>query len=787
MKLRTDQLNRRITSDQLPSRSLPQPIPIQHVLGQARASEALEFGIAIDRQGYNLYMAGNPGTGRRHYITEYLKPIAAHGKTPPDWLYVSNFETPSEPRCIALPHGQGLRFQHAIEQLIQELLASFPDVFENPAYIQQRTTLHNTFNQRYDDALALVEKAANKKGIALYRENGVITFGVLVDGQIGDDAYHASLSEAEREAFLLKVRALEELLNQSLIELPKWQREVNNQLRQLLQKTIKQVLKPLFDDLLKQYAGHAGIQLYLGQMQQHLLRIIEEQFSGSTEESRESTAQQRKRLESYYRPNLLSKAGEKQGLPVVLENNPSYSNLFGQVNPPSPQSDSATHYQHIIAGAIHYANGGYLILDIEKVLADGRSWQALKRILREASHSIDMPSSETGQSVCNIKPQAIPIQLKVILIGSREIYYALNEADSEFSELFRVLVDFDNHFALTPESLQQFSCLVSSRAKALKLASLSADAMARLAEYACRLAEHQEKLTTHINLLMDILTEANFWREKAFVELIDSDHIEQAISRRKQRHARTRDSIINDILAGFINITTSGKLSGQVNGLAVLRSGDTGFGCPLRITATAHPGSKGIVDIEREVKLGQAAHSKGILILSGYLCGRYAQKFALSISANIAVEQSYGFIDGDSASLAELCALKSAIIEQALSQDIAITGSISQFGEVQAIGGVNEKIEGFFDICAARGLTGTQGVIIPVSNQPNLMLAQRVIDAVEQGLFSVYAVKHVDEAMEVLSGEPAGMLDANGDFTKDSLNDRITRSLQQFSQETVKQ
>lgn len=784
MKLHADQLRRRITSDQLPLQS--QPLPTQHVLGQARASEALEFGIAIDKPGYNLYMAGNPGTGRRHYITEYLKPIAWQGKTPTDWLYVSNFETPSEPRCIALPHGQGVRFQRDIEQLIQELLASFPDAFENPAYIHQRTALQNEFNQRYDAAITLVEKAANAKNIALYREGGVITFGALVDGQIAEDAYYSQMNEDDREQFHLHVRALEELLNHALIELPKWQREVNNQLRQLLQQTIKQVLKPLFDELLKKYQGHAGIQIYLGQMQQHLLRIVEEQLTGSAEESRESTAQQRKRLESYYRPNLLSKAGEKQGLPIVLENDPSYSNLFGQVNLPNPQSDSAEHYQHIVAGAIHHANGGYLILDIEKVLADGRSWQTLKRVLREGSHSIDMPSNEAGQSACNIKPQAMPIALKVILIGSREIYYALNEADSEFSELFRVLVDFDNHFALTADSLQQFSQLIVNRAQALQLASLSVAAIARLAEYACRLAEHQEKLSTHINLLLDVLTEANFCCEKSFATMIDRQHIEQAIDSRKHRHSRTRDGIINDILTGLINIATRGKQVGQVNGLAVLRSGDTGFGCPLRITATVHSGGKGIVDIEREVKLGQAVHSKGVLILSGYLCGRYAKNFALSMSANIAIEQSYGFIDGDSASMAELCALKSAIIGQELRQDIAITGAISQFGEVQAIGGVNEKIEGFFDICAARGLSGTQGVIIPASNQANLMLAQRVIDAVEQGQFSVYAVTHVDQAMAILTEQPAGVLEADGRFTQHSINARITESLLQFSQQTIK-
>lgn len=783
MKLTSDQLTRSITPDtlQLPATD---ELSENHVLGQSRASEALEFGIAIQQPGYNLYMAGDPGTGRTHYIREYLKPLAKHGTTPADWLYVNNFETPSEPRCIALPHGQGVRFQRDIDQLIQELLSSFPDAFENPAYVQQKTAMQNTFNHRYDAALGIVEKSAAQKNIAVYRENGVITFGVIIDGQIADDAYFSKMDEPAREQFHQDVVTLEALLNDTLMELPKWQRELNNQLRQLLQQTIKQVLKPLFEELLQKYQGHAGVQIYLGQMQQHLPRIIEEQFTGNNEEQRETPAHHRKLLEYLYRPNLLSRPDAQKGLPVVHENNPSYGNLFGRISVPNQQSEANINYQHLVAGAIHHANGGYLILDIEKVLADGRCWETLKRLLRESSHSIDNPGSEQLNLPGNLKPQAIPVSLKVILIGPRDIYYALADMDNEFHELFRVLVDFDSRFELTPESLQQFAGLLQTRAQEHQVAELNVAAIARLAEYACRLAEHQNKLSTRIDPLMDIVTEANYWREKSFEKLIDKTHIERAIQAREQRHARTRDSIIADILSGFINIATSGRVIGQVNGLAVLSSGDNSFGCPLRITATAHPGSKGVVDIEREVKLGQAVHSKGVLILTGYLCGRYAKNFALAMSANIAVEQSYGFIDGDSASMAELCALKSALIEQPLRQDIAMTGSVSQFGEVQSIGGVNEKIEGFFDICQARGLTGTQGVIIPATNRINLMLSERVIKAVQDGQFSIYCVDHVDQAMQLLSGEEPGNLQ-NGVFAAGSINQRIVEQLQHFSREAA--
>ena len=782
MKLHPDQLSRTITSDTLDASAVDESQNTRHILGQSRASEALEFGIGINQPGYNLYIAGEPGSGRTHYINEYLKPLARNGKTPADWLYVNNFETPSEPRCISLPHGQGNKLLRDMDHLIEELLASFPAVFENPAYIQQRTALQNIFNNRYDEALGIVEKSATKRNIAVYRENGVISFGLIVDDQLADDAYFSKLDEKQREQFHQDVIQLEQLLNETLAELPAWQRDLNNQLRQILQQTIKQALKPLFEELLKRYQGHAGVQIYLGQMQKHLPRVIEEHFSGGAEDSKEHPANQRKLLEYLYRPNLISRFSEQKGLPIIHENNPSYSNLFGRISFSASFGEAHINYQHIVAGAVHHANGGYLILDSEKLLSDGRSWATLKRVLREGMLSLDSQNIESNHGMpCNLKPQAIPVSLKVILIGSREIYYALAEADEEFHEQFRVLVDFDSSFELTANNLHQLASLIEKRCQENHSAELSGDAITRLAEFACRIAEHQNRLSTRINLLMDIVTEADYWRDNTSEPLIDKTHIERAIAAKEQRHGRLRDNIINDILTGFINIETSGKALGQVNGLAVLSSGDTGFGCPLRITATAHPGSKGVVDIEREVNLGQAVHSKGVLILSGYLCGRYAKSFALAMSANIAIEQSYGFIDGDSASLAELCALLSSLTGIPLRQDIALTGSVSQFGEVQTVGGVNEKIEGFFDICQARGLTGSQAVLIPAANRDNLMLSQRVIDAVRDGLFAVYCIHHVDEAMELLTDREAGKQLSEGNFTKGSINQLIVEQLMAFS------
>lgn len=778
MRLSPQQLSRQFSIEQI-RQSSDNVLHEGAILGQQRASTALQFGLAMQKPGYNLYLAGDSGTGRSHYIKEYLQNLAIHGKAPSDWICVNNFDAPNEPRVIALQHGMGERLQKHIEQFVQELLASFPDAFENPSYIQQRTALQNAFNQRYDQALMEMEKIAAEKSIAVYREEGAISFGILVDGQIAEDAYFSQMNEQEREQFQHDVRELEKLLNESLMELPKWQREVNKELRELLQKTVRLVLKPLFEELLQKYQGQAALQIYFGQMQKHLPQVIEDVF-GTVAEQKDAASQARKILLSYYQVNLLTRHEDMQGAAVIYEHDPSYNNLFGYVSMPSQQAENFSWHQAVAAGALHQANGGYLVIEIEKLLQDARSWQSLKRVLRELKHRIDTPTVESA-TPCHVKPQAMALDVKVVLIGSREIYYALLEADSEFAKLFRVLVDFDNEFELSDAALQQFAQLLQARASQYELAPLSEEAIVCLAQYACRLAGHQQRMTTHLGIVLEIMMEADFWCSQQQAQQLEREHIEQAISAREQRHSRSRDLILQDIIQGLINISTQGRVIGQVNGLAVLGGGESGFGCPLRITATAHPGEKGVVDIEREVKLGQAVHSKGVLILTGYLSGRYAKNSLLAMSANIAVEQSYGIIDGDSASMAELCALKSALIEEPLRQDLALTGSISQFGEVQAIGGVNEKIEGFFDICQAKGLNGKQGVIIPQANTVHLMLAQRVIDAVEAGQFHIYAVEHVDQAMELLCEQPAGSLLASGVFEDNSLNARIAARLQSFA------
>ena len=782
MKLNAAQLVRHIHPDDLNLDKACSPPTASQILGQPRATEALELGIRTPQSGYNLYLAGESGTGRIRYVMEYLAPLAAVADPPQDWLYVNNFDNPSEPRAIALPHKQGSAFLKDIDKLIEELLATFPAVFEHPTYLRKKSAFQKQFDQVYDQSIAIVEQKAASMQIALYRQDSAISFSPLIDGQIADEASFAQLTDAQRDTFHQQAEQLEELLNDSLLELPQWQRDLNNKQRELQQETIHRSLKPLFDQIQNNYLGYAGILFYLAQVNDHLPRTIVEHLSESQQAERESPGNRRMLLEELYRPNLFSAHRHASGAPIVFESHPSYTNLFGSITLSTDQNSSASNYHNIIPGALHHANNGYLILDIEKVLRDPSTWEALKRALRDGKIYIEQPSAELQMGLPqHLKAKSIPLQIKVILIGPREIYYALEKHDHDFDQLFRILVDFSSDIAFDPCNLTRFANLVQSRADDLELAQLSPSALSRLAEHACRLAENQNKLTAGIDHIMEVVTEANQFLLQTTDTILNKQHIEAAISARTKRNSRLHDLIKEDILSGKIVISTEGNAIGQVNGLSVIQVGESNFGLPIRITATVHPGSNGVVDIEREVELGQAVHSKGVLLLAGYLCGRYAKDFPLAISAKIAMEQSYGYIDGDSASLAELCALLSALIDLPLQQEVALTGSVNQRGEVQAIGGVNEKIEGFFDICKLRGLTGHQKVIIPASNQPNLMLSNEVTQAVRDKLFAVHVVTSVDEALALLADEQPGSEDGQGRFPTSSINGRIVERLQKYS------
>lgn len=780
--LTADQVSTRIDPSELAFKSSAELQPFKGVLGQGRAENAIRFGIGMDRPGYNIYAMGENGTGRSSYIREYLKEQAAQQPAPSDWCYVNHFANPREPKVLELPPTKALAFKTILDELINNLIATFPAVFEHPTYQQQKSTIDHAFNRKYDKALELVEKEALKANTAVFRDSSAISFTPMKDGKALDETEFAQLDESEREAFHQNIALLEEFLNESLSELPQWKRESTNQLRKLNQDTISDALTPLLEPIELSYQDFPTVLTFLATMREHLPKIIlEELLDERIAENRDEFVK-RSTLEDILQPNIAVCHDHSEGVPVIYEPHPSYGNLFGRIEFSSDQGALTTNYRKISPGALHKANGGYLILDAEKLLAEPMVWDALKRSIKSQQLKMESPYSELGLvSTTTLLPGVIPLNIKLVLIGSRNVYYLLQEYDSDFNELFRTLVDFDSEIPRTKEHIHAFSRLLKSRIDEQDYADISDAGIARLIEYSSRLAADQQYLTARIGDLFELLAEAEFLRKQANDILISDQHINQALSAKQERTGRIYDRIHQQMLDNVILIETEGEAIGKVNGLTVMSIGDTQFGTPARISATVFPGSRGIVDIEREANLGQAIHSKGVMILSGYLGHKYAQDFPLAISANIAMEQSYGYIDGDSASLGELCCIISALIHQPLKQSFAITGSINQYGEVQAIGGVNEKIEGFFRLCKERGLNGEHGVIIPFANIRNLALKQEVVDAVAAGSFSIYGIKKVEEALFLLMDREVGEECQEHYFTEGSINFEVVNRLKHIA------
>jgi len=780
--LKPEQLSISIPENCLPFETTDELAPFNGVLGQDRAVTAIQFGVAMNRPGYNVYVMGDSGTGRSSYVTEYLKSEAKRQPSPSEWAYVNNFDNGREPKKLELAAGQGEEFKKDIEDLIDNLLATFPAAFEHPTYQQKKSLIDREFNLKYDKVIDSIEQAALKRKIAMYRDTASISFLPMKDGKAMEEPEFAQLDEHEREEFHNNIHELEGLLNDSLVPLPQWKRESTEALKKLNQDTINDAASPLFEPLEKKYDGLDGVLDYFKKMQHNLHRtVIAELTEDRLLESREDSAK-RLILEETYMPNLVVSRAKDSGAPVVYESHPNYANLFGRIEYTSDQGALVTHYRKICPGALHKANGGYLIVDAEKLLYEPFVWDALKRALSSRELKIESPYSEMGIiSTTTLIPELIELNVKIVLIGSRSTYYLLQDLDDDFNEMFRVLVDFDDHLPCNEDHIQSFARLLQSRCAEKEYASLQRDGVIRLIEHSARLAEDQRHLSARIGDLFELLAESEFIRSMAQDTHISASHIGRALEAKEQRSGRIQKEILEDIIDGTILIDTEGEAIGKINGLTVLSIGDSSFGAPARISATVYPGGRGIVDIEREANLGQNIHTKGVMILTGYLGHTYAQEFPLEVSASIAMEQSYGHVDGDSASLAEACALISALSRVPIHQSIAVTGSLSQYGEVQAVGGINEKIEGFFAVCKARGLTGKHGVIIPASNIKHLVLKQEVIDAIRQGSFAVYGIEHVDQALEILMDKKAGTLSKQGKFPRGSINYKVLERLRDIA------
>ncbi|SFC28952.1 Lon protease family protein [Pseudoalteromonas denitrificans] len=739
-------------------------------IGQNRAQAAIDFALGMEMPGYNLYVMGEAALGRFSMVENKLMTHSKTRKTPLEWLYLNNYDDHREPIAICLQPGESKVFCDDMDSLIDEIMDTFPAAFDNPGFQRKKKAIDRAFNTKYDSAIDKVEVVAAEHSIALFEENDVLSFAPVVDGKQLDDAEFSVLSDEQKQYFYDVISKLEDALIDALIELPRWKRESSEKLRELKKSTAEQAIKPLLKELEFKYDTQIGILKYLKEIKSELIDTVLEWLDVEADDNKDDL-DKRGMLTDYFAPNLLVSYKENDAAPVIYEPNPTFSNVFGKVEYGAHQGSLITSYRAIQSGALHKANGGYLMMDADKVMASPQLWDALKLSLKTHQIKNDLLAQDSALGGnYTLRPQLIPLDVKIVLLGSRDLYYLMQEYDEEFNEQFRVLADFEFFIPGSDKFQYQFISKVQEHALDVLKLELTKEGIAELLNFSYRQAEHQTKLSARFADILELLNESSYYAKQDLSKTIEAHHISEALAGKQYRTGQMSESMLSDIKEGHTLIDTQGEAIGKVNGLTVLHVGDTSFGSPARITATVYAGSEGVLDIEREAELGKAIHSKGVMLLTGYLGNKYAQDFALTLSSSIAIEQSYGYIDGDSASLAELCALISAITRLPIDQSIALTGSINQHGEVQAIGGVNEKIEGFFKLCKMRGLTGKQGVMVPHSNSVNLVLNQEVQDAVSKGYFQIYTVKTVDQALEILLDKPAGTLSGKGTYAKGTIN-----------------
>lgn len=746
---------------QLKFETTDQLAELKDIIGQDRALKALHFGVGIQQQGYNLYVLGPTGLGKHTVVRNYLQEQAAYKPPAADWCYVNNFTKAQEPSAIQLDTGQAPQFRDDMHQLVEDLRSAIPTAFEAEEYHARIQEIEDELKQSMEAEFNKLADEAGTHDITLIRTPHGFAFAPMRNKEVISQKEFEKLPEPEQERIQEIISSLEDKLASVLRMQPQWQREARNKVKALNQEVVMFAAGHLIDDLKNKYLPNKAIQTYLDAVLQDVINNPED-FQHE-EESREVMGMKLAEKPTFrrYEVNVVVTHTDHDGAPVVFEDNPNYANLVGAVEHTAHMGTLLTDFTLIKAGALHKANGGYLIIDVIKLLTQPYAWEGLKRALSSREIKIQsLAQIYSLISTVSLEPEPIPLNLKVVLIGDRLLYYLLYEYDPEFKQHFKVAADFDDRLARTGDNQQIYARLLATLVQRDKLRPFDRNAVARVIEHSARLADDSEKLSTEILSVADLLREADHWAAQAQHPVVHRDDVQQAIDAQIHRQDRIREHLHEQITRGTILIDTEGSKVGQINGLAVIALGTFAFATPTRITATARLGDGDVVDIEREVELGGATHSKGVFILASFLGQRYAGNRPLSLAASLTFEQSYGQIEGDSASMAELCALLSALSGVPIKQGIAITGSVNQHGEAQAIGGVNEKIEGFFDICNARGLTGEQAVLIPASNVIHLMLRHDVIAACAQGKFAIYAYTNVDEALALLTGEAAETVNA---------------------------
>lgn len=750
----------------------------KEIIGQSRALDALNFGVGIKHDGYNLFVTGSAGLGKHTIVKQLLETKKVDYPEPNDWCYFNNFKLHQNPHILKLPAGFGHKLNNDMKQLIEDLLAAIPAAFETDNYHARVKEIHDELIALEKDEFTKLDKKSVSQNIALVRTPGGYTLSPMRDNKVLTPQEFKALSAEEKQDIKKKTDEIEKEISAILRKVPIWERETRNKLKQYNREVTHLTVDQYIDELREKYSELPDVLNFFYDVENEIIENVD-----SFRQKNESIIsipglEQPKTSFMQYEVNVLVDNSAVEGAPIIYEDNPTYNNLMGRIEHTAQYGALITNFTLIKAGALHRANGGFLIVDAHRLLTSPFAYEGLKRAIRAQEVRIEsLEKMLSVSSTISLEPEPIPIDLKVIITGDRWLYFLLKKYDPEFNQLFKVTADFSEEVDRNDENTFLYARMIATFQREQKLKPFDQKAVALIIEDCARKIEDAEKISLHMENLLDLLREADYWATKEKHNVVQHTDVQLALDARIRRLDQFRELVHEQVLRGTYLLDTEGSKVAQVNGLSIIQLDSYSFGRPSKITATARLGSGKVIDIEREVELGGSIHSKGVLILSSFLANRYAHDQPLSLSASLVFEQSYGMIEGDSASVAELCALLSALAKLPIDQSFAVTGSVNQLGQVQAIGGVNEKIEGFFDICKARGLTGTQAVIIPASNVKHLMLRNDVVNAVKEKQFNVYAVESIDEVMELLTGKTAGKADDKDIYSDDSVNAMVQNQL----------
>jgi lon-related putative ATP-dependent protease len=760
--------------------------PLAEVIGQARAVQAIEFGLNMDSPGYNIFVTGIEGTGKSTIVQDI---VGQHAKALPpccDWCMVNNFLDEFCPKTISVPTGQALKFKKQMGKFIEDLQIELPKAFSSESYQEKQSKLKDIYADKQRSLFKKLDQSAADRQITIQKtQTGYQTIPLLDEKPMSQEAFQ-KLSEEQRAAIEENIRTLQAETESTLREVNKIGQTLKDQIEKLMAEVTLFVVRNRLDILKSAYSESKDVLSYLDQVQEAIVENVNEFIATDTKGSAPDMGRPSTAPSAFHRYQvnvLVDRKGEK-GAPVIFETNPTYNNLFGYIEKRAVMGTLMTDFTMVQAGSLLRANGGYLLLDIEAVLKNNFVWEALKRALQNKYLHIEDMAAGMGFGTTSLRPEPIPLEVKVVLIGSYHLFQLLQNNDSKFNKTFKVRADFDHEVKRSEDTMQQYARFIARVCKEENLLPLSPKGVAAIVEYGKKQVADQDKLSLRFGSIQAVLKEADYWARKKNARVVSDKFVQKALKEHRFRYNLYEEKVQENYVDETIIIDLDGAIVGQVNALAVYQIGDLAFGRPSRITAETYLGKEGIINIERESKLSGKTHDKGVLILSGYLGRTFAQRYPLNLSASITFEQSYGGIDGDSASSTELYAILSSLSGVPIHQGIAVTGSVNQKGQVQAIGGVNHKIEGFFDVCKAKGLTGRQGVMIPKANVKNLMLKGGVVDAVKKGKFHIYRVATIQEGIEILTGAKAGVRDQKGNFPPNTVYGKVQAKLKEYVKRT---